>query len=74
MLNEEIREGAAADQQQSPLNTLTRNGADRRLELVLCASWETWGKAEILKAERLKFGRLKAEIGGGSNPENGKQK
>jgi hypothetical protein len=44
------------------------------LELVLCASWGTWGKAEILKAERLKFGRLKAEIGGGSNPENGKQK
>jgi hypothetical protein len=30
---------------------ITRDGSDRRLELVLCASWGTWGKAEIGKAE-----------------------
>ena len=29
----------------------TGNGSDRRLELELCASWGTWGKAEIGKAE-----------------------
>jgi hypothetical protein len=31
-----------------------RKRVSRRLELELCASWGTWGKAEILKAERLK--------------------
>jgi hypothetical protein len=40
------------------------NGSDRRLELVLCAPWGTWGKAEMLKAEVMKSqGELQLYLG-----------